>query len=338
MSAGLHAVAPGPAASIQDQGRPGYQRFGVTEGGAVDQMGHAAGAALLGQSPALASLEVALFGGTYRSHDRPLWMTVTGASMPCLVAGNGVASGTVFRLPPRSEVEFGPVESGTYSYVSVAGGWDVPEVLGSRSTHLRAGFGGYEGRTLRPGDLLPVGEVAEPPEVGRTLTPGAMKGPIRVVWALHAELFTAEARRQLVEGTFRVSAQRDRMGVRLETDRAMNSERTLILPSAPVVSGDLQIPGDGMPMALLADRQPTGGYPRIATIIRADLGRVAQMPSGTEFRFEVVSGDEAQAAGAEYRRALLALPDRVRQPGADAADLWDANLISGVTVGEEEPS
>jgi allophanate hydrolase subunit 2 len=166
--------------------------------------------------------------------------------------------------------------------------------LGSRSTNVTVGLGGFKGRPLRGGDRLPLGQVGAPLPVVRHGT-GVTEGPIRVIWGLHADLFDRTARARFLEQTFTITAAMDRMGVRLsDASGIFRSQRRLSLVSDFIVPGDIQILGDGTPIVLMRDHQATGGYPRIATIVAADLDRFAQMRPGTSVQFRSVTLEHAR--------------------------------------------
>ena len=334
---GLIVRQAGLGTSVQDRGRPGYQRQGVAEGGAVDPRALAEGAAILGQVQDLAALELVGFGGAYEAFGARLRLALTGAPFKATIDGRLVDWGTSFALEPGQVLTIGAADpaAGVYGYLHVGGGIDVPVVLGSRSTHLRAGFGGLEGRALRVGDRLIAGTDAGGP-VGRTLDPpwGPPPRLVRVLWGVQASEFADAERERFLETDFEVTLARDRMGMKLAFAGApFVTERSLTLISDAVVIGDVQIPGDGKPIVLLADRQPTGGYPRLATVITADLPALAQLPAGARIRFLPVTEEVAVRALGTYRSELDRLAERVRpvlRSLDDVAHLLSVNLIDGV--------
>ncbi|HWV21282.1 MAG TPA: biotin-dependent carboxyltransferase family protein, partial [Devosia sp.] len=198
------------------------------------------------------------------------------------------------RLGPGDRLSISAGTGGNYGYLRFGGELDVPMVMGSRATSLRARIGGLDGRALLAGDRLRViGDGEAPAAVGAREQTDA---PIRFVWGLHAEVFEAELREKFVTGAFRISSMMDRMGVRLRDEAKVFAEaRILSLVSDPVVVGDIQILGDGTPIVLGRDHQPTGGYPRIGTIISADLDRFFQLRPNAELVFAPVGTDHAQA-------------------------------------------
>jgi len=293
--------------------------------------------ALLRQSPAFASLEMAGTGALFRSGDQAVELVVTGATMPLRVGGRSQPHAIAVLFPPETELEISAAVAGTYVYLSVSGGIMTEPELGSRSTHLRSQMGGLDGRTIRAGDVLPVGEQALAATGRRHVESGIDDGAFRFVWGLHCSEFSEHIRTVLVEGQFVITGHRDRMGIRLEPPEPFESTSSISLPSSPVVIGDIQVPGDGQPVVLIADRQPTGGYPRIATIVQADLDRFAQQSSGARVRFSEVTIDQATDLLDVYRSELAALEDDIVTPTApDPEVLWRQNLISGFTVGEQE--
>ncbi len=331
---GLEVVDPGLHAAVQDLGRPGLQRAGVAEGGALDPRALHEGAALLGQSPGLAALEMTLKGGTFRAVGGPVRVALTGAPCAATVDGRPVAWHGAFTLDPGATLAVGKAEGGVYAYLHLEGGIDVPKVLHSRATHLRAGFGGLDGREVRAGDLLPAGREASTADVASLdVAPEPAIDHVRVLWGVHAEEFDAAERARFLATTFRISAKRDRMGVRLDgVEAPFRPARGLTLISDAVVLGDVQVPGDGVPIVLLADRQPTGGYPRIATVITADLPAFAQLPVGAPVRFRAVSPGDAVAALRAQRARLAALAQHVRL-GPAVDPLVRVNLVDGVYEG-----
>jgi len=336
---GLEVVDAGLHAAVQDLGRPGLQRAGVAEGGALDPRALYEGAALLGQDPGLAALEMTLGGGRFRAVGGAVRVALTGACCAATVDGRPVAWHTAFSLRAGEELAIGKAEGGVYAYLHLSGGIDVPEVLHARSTHLRAGFGGLEGREIRAGDVLPAGTAACGDEAVASLdvAPEPPLETVRILWGVHAEEFGDDERARFLATTFRVSPKRDRMGVRLDgAAEPFAPARGLTLISDAVVLGDVQVPGDGVPIVLLADRQPTGGYPRIATVITADLPAFAQLPTGAPVRFRAVAPGDAVAALREHRARLAALEDDVRV-GPAVDPLLAVNLIDGVYEGGSEP-
>lgn len=257
----------GPLTTLQDAGRFGMLRHGVSASGPMDRGSFAAAGAGL---PLVGSTGIEFTQGLSFETDGPLL----------------VASPEVRELKSGEQVDLPPAV-GNYGYVRFDREIDIAPVLGSRSTNVTVGLGGHKGRALRAGDRIMFGAEGRP-EPG--ITASAAEGPLRVIWGLHADLFDADLRNRFAAMGFRVTASLDRMGVRLEDPAGLfRDQRRLNLVSDAIVPGDIQVLGDGTPIVLMRDHQPTGGYPRIATIVSADLDRFAQMRPGTELVFRPVA-------------------------------------------------
>jgi len=284
----------GPLVTIQDRGRFGMLRHGIGESGPMDAGAFAESASGLPVA-GTAAIEFTQAGVDFE---------VTGdvaagfAGGDFILAINGVTQPwpTVARLDRGAKVTIKPGASGNYGYVRFDHEIGVPPILGSRSTNCTVGLGGFEGRALHAGDELPLVPVSEPIAEHRVHASGH-EGPIRVTWGLHADLFPAVLRQRFVSEPFEISPRLDRMGVRLADPAGIFREtRILGLVSDAVVAGDIQVLGDGSPIVLMRDHQPTGGYPRIATILSADLDRFAQMRPGSTVTFQSISPGHAYAA------------------------------------------
>jgi biotin-dependent carboxylase-like uncharacterized protein len=296
----IEIIEPGPLSSVQDPlGRIGWRHLGVPVGGAADPWSARLANRLVGNDDDAALLEVTL-GGAVLALDAGTSVAVTGGLMATL-DGVPFAAGVQWTVSRATRLGLDPGD-GARGYVAVAGGLAAHSVLGSPSTDLRSGFGGLDGRALRTGDRLEVaaGRVG-PPRSGR---PDAAAGPIRVVAGPWPNLLPA-----LLDGDWTVGVEADRTGVRLSGPTLEGSE----LPSTGLPLGAIQVPPDGRPIVMLADRPVTGGYPVPACVIRADIGRVAQLRTGHAVRFASVSVEEAILA---LRRAEAQL---------DALDVADSN-------------
>lgn len=296
-------------ATVQDLGRVGFERLGVPVSGAMDSFVLRAANRLVGNPPGAAALELALAGIELALAQPglvalagPLWrMEVGGRSIPAWIAAYARA-GERIRVYPSAGCAWG--------YLAFSGGVDVPLVMGSRSTYLRGGFGGFEGRPLRAGDCLALGSAISDPALlaraGVSLAPNlrplyANPVTLRVLPAPQADVFDDSAWRTFLSSAYTLSPTSDRMGYRLE-GAPIRSKTGAELLSEGVVMGALQVPGSGQPLVLMADRQTAGGYPKIAVVISADLPLLAQLPPGGQARFELTTLAEAQSA----YRALLA--------------------------------
>jgi 5-oxoprolinase (ATP-hydrolysing) subunit C len=288
----------GPWATVQDAGRPGLLRHGVSASGPMDRKAfHRAGEWLGGASGA--GIEFTQTGLAVTLETGDLAISCDGAEFSLTI--NDEPKGWPHRAVLRQgdRVVIAPGASGNYGYVRFDREVDVPLVMGSRSTNSIASFGGLEGRALVPGDRLHFG-ARLPPRVALHPRPTVASdpetiSPLRVIWGLHADRFPPDVRQGFVERLFTVSSRLDRMGVRLDdASRVFANTRALSLVSDAIVPGDIQILGDGTPIILMRDHQPTGGYPRIGTVIGADLDRLAQMRPGTQLRFLPVTVGHAQ--------------------------------------------
>lgn len=324
--------APLPA-SIQDGGRPGYRHLGVPLSGALDPEWLAIANALAGNLPPTAAIEIRMLGPRLRATE-PLTVALAGDFAASIedAAGNrrAAASWRSLTLAADEILDVGSLKSGI-GYLAVHGGFDLPAVLGSRSTYVRAGLGGIEGRALRTGDRIKVGAGTTPILLRLPQAPRPADGPLRVIPGPQREYFTDAAWTAFLAAEFTVSRQADRMGLRLDGPRLEHACGADIVSDA-VTPGAIQVPGDGLPIVLLADCQTVGGYPKIATVIGADLPRLGHALPGQTLRFVEVTIGQALAA----RRAAAAtlaeciasmVPDSA---GFDLAALYTANLIDGV--------
>ena len=322
-------------AAIQDAGRPGYRRYGVTGGGAMDAYALAEGQALLGNSPDAAALEMYALGGSFRCTGN-LRIAASGGEMELWVNGAAARWRMTIDLADGDMLRIGRSKQGVLGYLHLQGGIDSPTALGSRSTHLSSGLGWSPsaGDVLRPlsdGCVKHQAAIAESGNYRRRV--------IRVVDGPQSCLFSVRDRDALVSSGFAVSVKRDRMGIRLESETCrFDAAAGLTLASDAIMPGDIQVSGDGIATVLMADSQPVGGYPRIANVISADQHVLAQFQPGTVFRFERVSHDEAVAALKMYGRQIAGLPERVEPAIRDPEtirDLLAYSVISGVVAGDE---
>lgn len=323
---GIEVLSPGLMTTVQDRGRPGFARFGVSACGAADDLALRLGNRLVGNEESAAALEQTLVGGTFR-FDAEARVALTGADMDAACDGEPFPAGTVRTVAAGGVVACRSAQRGARSYLCVAGGVAVPPVLGSRSTHLRSGLGGLEGRALRRGDRLPLGEPpasvaaatarATPVPVPARLSDTTRRrleatGPLRVTRGAQSDRFAPEAFDRLLGDGITVSASSDRMGLRLAGVR-IDPPGDGRMPSEGVPLGAIQVPPGGEPVLLFVDHQTTGGYPVIAAVVRADLWRVGQLRPGERLRFALVAMPEAQRLAREQDAWL-------RSPGALLVD------------------
>lgn len=332
MSLIVHRI--GPACTVQDQGRPGYLDRGLSRSGAADLLALHEGAALLGQSPECAALEMAGMGGEFEA-TQDMVIALTGAPMQASIDGAGVAWNASHPLAKGQRLTIGAVMGGAYGYLHLGGGIDTAPVLGSRATHLTAGLG----RAVAAGDALPGGGGGRAGYLLRADTRFS-GGEIRVIAGFQTPLFSEETQARFTQTEFHRGARANRMGMQLETDGpGFAAEGQLNILSEIITPGDIQMTGTGNPFILLPECQTTGGYPRIATVIHCDLPRATQCPAGASLRFRFVSLDEALALQHAFRADLAKLPARteplLRDPH-DIADLLSYQLISGVVSATDQ--
>jgi biotin-dependent carboxylase-like uncharacterized protein len=257
-----------------------------------------------------------------------------GADGNLRIDGQPVAPSTSATARGGQTIEMGPARSGVFSYLAVAGGFTMTPALGSLSLHHRTGIGGLDGRTLRAGDRLPLG-LPEPsgPELALPGPLHAQDGQIRVVLGPQDDHFTAAGMSTFLGRAFTISDQADRMGMRLNGPTIEHGPKGYNIVSDGIPTGGIQVPGNGLPLILLADRQTTGGYPKIATVVSADLPRLVQCRPGSELRFAQVERSEAvriaKAADAAFR-VLVAKVRPAGLAGLDSSALLSVNLVDGV--------
>lgn len=307
---GVTVVRAGLLTTVQDLGRWGSQALGVPVSGAMDSMAHRLANALVGNAPTAATLEVTLIGPELRT-DHAIVVAVAGAEFVLSVDGRAAPTHTAVALAAGATLRFGERRSGSRAYLAVAGGIDTPPVLGSRATHLLSGMGGLDGRALVSGDVLPLGRA--PAEVGlgpaQRATPRPAAGTVpcvRVMLGPQDAWFSPASVDTLLHEIYRVSTQSNRMGFQLEGPPLATVRADGPL-SEPVPFGALQVPAGGAPILLMADRQTAGGYPKIATVIAADLPLAGQLGPGDLVRFVACTRAEARAALIARERELLRL-------------------------------
>lgn len=298
---------PGVFSTLQDEGRYGHRKHGVIVSGAMDLFAHRAANLLVANRAEAVTLEMTLSGPVLIAQSDML-VAICGADMEAEVDGSPAPLWRPFFIRVGSELSFRYAVQGCRAYLAVHGGFAADLMLGSRSTYLRAGMGGYQGRALRSGDLLAVKETTTKFEnrddlelrskfVSTTIRPDYQDHPvIRIIRGKEADLFTSVSWSRLLSQSYLVTSQSDRMGYRLSSEPKLELEPGVPFEmiSEAVVAGTLQVPSSGHPILLLADCQTTGGYPRIGHVITADLPLIAQVKPGGTLRFIEVSHREAQ--------------------------------------------
>ena len=312
----VEILTPGSRLTVQDLGRRGSQRFGVSVSGVLDLQAAVIANRLVGNPASSAVLE-STFGGTSLLFRAETKVAVTGADASVDIDGFIVPIWETLIVPANSVLTVSVPSMGLYSYVAIAGGLDIPMVLGSRSTHAASGIGGLEGRALASGDTLPVGKEIdgdERPSAGTTrpseITPACLETErrIRVTPGPQYDAFDDDAKSRFSTSKFTVSNLTDRQGARLDGDEipAIDSKHDIV--SDPAYMGAVQVPADGKPIILLADRQPTGGYAKIASVMSADLPSVVQKTPGSEIEFELIDIEEAQRLARDFNQTIYAAP------------------------------
>jgi biotin-dependent carboxylase-like uncharacterized protein len=307
-----------PLNTVQDIGRFGYRRYGIGCAGAMDRIALAAGNIALGNDANLAGIEFQLFPVKILfSEDTAI--AITGADCTPALDDRPIPPWWAFNVKAGQTLTLTSPLSGMRSYLTVAGGIDVPVVLGSRSTQSRDGFGGLQGRALRAGDKLPIAPGAafryrdalglgiQPPETvlncGHHVWADDSDVVLRVISASEYEQFDEPSLRAFKAAAWTVTVQSNRMGYRLAGPSLQRTNPTE-MRSQGIVAGVIQVPPSGQPIIQLSDGNSAGGYPKIAIVVQSDLWRVAQAAPGRSLRFVQVSLDEARAARAEQSKYL----------------------------------
>lgn len=330
MSATLAIEACGPATSVQDAGRAGVLRFGLSSAGAMDRWALAAANALVDAQPAQAAIEIGPLPARLVAKEAPVRLALFGAAREASAGARKLGPARGFVLAPGEALALGPARGGLYTYLAVAGGIAGKPAFGSLSVHARAGLGSPIPRPLRAGDVLPV--AADPGgEDAHLPLPPAETGPIRIVLGPQDDYFSPAQIAAFLGAEWHVALASDRMGYRLDGPK-IEAARGHNIVSDGIANGAIQIPGGGQPLVLLADRGTTGGYPKIACIATCDLGRFAQTPPGAALRFASIGIDAAQALAREFETAMEGLRGRVNRGGGMTNEALLAANVAGRAV------
>ena len=324
----IEVIRPGLLTTVQDLGRFGYQRFGVVAGGVMDEWAHRLANAAVGNDADDATLEITLQGPVLRFGESAL-VAVCGADLEPRIDDEPFPQGRPVLLRAGALLEFRAGEHGCRAYLAVRGGIRVPDVMGSRSTYVRAALGGVAGRALKKGDQVPIAAYAPGwyPALDRALaeSASAFAAPrwsvgftavpakarrVRVTAGPQWDLFSQETRELFLGSEFGISVNSDRMGYRL-TGAMLKLRRPTEMISEAVTFGTIQVPPDGNPIILMADRQTTGGYPKIAQVAAVDLPRLAQTRPLERFSFELVTLSEAQQAYLAREREIAQIREAI---------------------------
>ena len=311
--AGVHILNSGMLSTIQDLGRFCYMSTGFSPSGAMDGFALQLANILVGNAPGDGAVEMTAMGMTVR-FDCACAIALTGGDMSPKLNSEPIPMNQTVAVQAEDVLSCGFVQKGMRTYLAVSGGFDLPMIMGSMSTNLKCGLGGFQGRALKKGDVLPLRYEISADMVGtyRFQPEDYMDGPLtlRVILGPQEDMFTDEGIRTFLSQVYKVSEQSDRMGVRLDGPKIENKNGVDII-SDGIATGAVQIPSAGTPIIMMADRQTTGGYAKIATVISADLKRIAQAKPGTALRFRGVTMQEALKLKKEEQTALRRLEYRI---------------------------
>ncbi len=303
---------PGLLTTVQDQGRWGSQHLGVPVSGWMDDWSARLANRLVGNVDGDALLEVTWLGPTLRA-EGPMSIAITGAAFDVTVGGYRTRTPLSCPVGDGATIEFGERQRGTRAYLAVSGGVAVAPVLGSRSTDIRSGLGGFDGRRLQKGDRIPVGASPHVVDGLRNFAHPSWLGEepvLRVLGASGDSPASSELLQRLCDAHYRIASASDRTGYRLMADRPLPETEATML-SQPVVTGAIQLPPGGSPLLLMADRQTTGGYAIVAVVTAADLPLAGQLGPGDSCRFVPCEWEPARVAAAERARALDEFAQRI---------------------------
>jgi antagonist of KipI len=323
--AGIRVIRPGLQTTVQDSGRWGWQAQGVPVAGPMDPRSFRVANALVGNAPGTSALEITMLGPDITFDDERV-VAVAGAEFRVTLDGTAAAIGRPFLVGPGSRLSMGGRSKGVRAYLGISGGIAVAPVFGSRSTHVPSRLGGVDGRALRAGDWLPLGDMASGIgplferagrahakwlESGHAVSVPDRHARIRVLPGPQGDRFTAAAFDLLQSAPFSIGPDSDRMALRLRGPSLGHRGSADIISDATPL-GALQVPASGQPILLLADRQTTGGYPKIAIAITADIGLAGQLAAGDSISFEVCTPRTALAALITQERLLMDLEARAQ--------------------------
>jgi antagonist of KipI len=310
----IQVQTPGLLTTVQDLGRLGFGPVGVSPSGAADPVSLRMGNRLVANDEGAAGLEMTLFGGTFLFPDGAI-LALTGSNFGAVLDDVPLDLGTSAEVQPGQMLRVGATSAGARCYLCLQGGIAVKPFLGSASTHILSGLGGFRGRPLRKGDVVQVGSATEPFRK-RTISPQAWeklsyRKVLRVTAGPQVDRFSKSARDSFYASTYRVGEQSNRMGLRLEGP-AVSQRSSGQMITEGVSLGAIQVPTAGSPIILFVEQQTTGGYPKIANVISADLHRVGQLRPRDEVRFERVTFDTGRSLLIEQEK-LLASGELIRE-------------------------
>lgn len=302
----IHVQEPGLFTTVQDLGREGFGPMGVSPSGAADAISLRIGNRLVGNAEGAAGLEMTLLGGTFMFPEGAL-LALTGSDFGATLDGRAVELWTSFEARAGQALRLGPTRSGARCYLCVRGGIEVKLFLGSASTHILSGLGGHEGRALRKGDVLKIGEAngsyRKRMLAAKMLEGLSLRNALRVTPGPQSDWFPEAAQEIFYASAYRVAEESNRMGLRLE-GAPIPAPPGGEMISEGVALGAIQVPEGGQPIILFVEQQTTGGYPKIANVISADFHSLGQLRPRDEVRFEQVEWETARSLLAEQERVL----------------------------------
>jgi len=311
----MTVLKPGMLSTFQDLGRSGWQHLGVPMGGVMDARAHQLANLLVGNSADTATLEITLLGPQLR-FDAPACFAIAGADLSATLNGQSAPLHRPLIARAGDILAWGARRQGVRAYLAVHGGWRLDHVMGSASTNLRSRFGGWHGRALQKNDVLrlctplaaeALDSLAQTFWQQRIYLPGTLglapRRTLRILPGPHWSAFTVESQRALQQHPYRIGMHSDRMGYRLEGPQLVLTEPLQII-SEGIGAGSMQVPADGAPIVLMADRQTTGGYPKMAHVVSVDLPHLAQLAPGEHVRFDMLTLAAAHHLYAQRRAAL----------------------------------
>jgi biotin-dependent carboxylase-like uncharacterized protein len=332
----LRILEPGFNVTVQDLGRASFQHLGVPVSGAVSPAALKIGNVLVGNDQGEACLEIRLIGPTMEVLCDSIRIALTGTITEIeLIGENGRCqpANQSLVLKKGQKFKIGTIFDSGSAYLAIEGSFKLPQVYGSLSTYIRANIGGFSGRALKEGDEIPLNKVdVEDRGEFKVSNIAAMEesGPIRIIFGPQKDFFKEESIQEFLGSSYTITRDADRMGIRLDGP-VLKHERGYNIVSDGIVTGAIQVPGTGKPIVLLADHQTTGGYPKMATVISADISRMGRLKPGSKIQFIEVTADEAQKARFEHEKMISsAISGFVSaDPWLDEKALYLENLVSG---------
>jgi len=340
MTAALKVVRAGLFDTVQDFGRISFMALGMPTAGAMDRIALSLANALVGNPLDTAGIEIGVMGPDLLVEADSVRIALVGPLSPSLIDGpdappKPIESDRSHLLKRGQILRVGMIEGSSTAYLAIAGGLALPAFMGSLSTYSRAGIGGFEGRKLAAGDILPLERATAPAgddrKLGSAFDYGT--GPIRVIWGPQDDYFSAKGRKTFIESDYKVSKEADRMGIRFDGPTIEHAKGADII-SDGIAPGAIQVPAAGLPIVLLGDRQTVGGYSKIATVASVDLPRFGRLLPGETVRFAAITVEEAETLRREQETRLaraIAGFQIARPPGGiDLTRLYEENLIDGI--------